>query len=81
MKSNKITLELDTSTVERLVERMPTEAKIRLVRKLERETWGKRIDKLLKRIDQRRKKYPISQKEISEEIEAVRRQIYGKGSC
>lgn len=78
--SNKITLELDPRKVEELVDKLSIEDKIRLTRKLERETWGKRIDRLFKKIDQRRKKYPISDKEIRQEIEAVRRQIYGPRS-
>jgi hypothetical protein len=74
---NKITLELNPNQVEELVEKLPLEEKIRLVRRLERETWGKRIDKLFKKIDQRRRRYPISNKEIAQEIEIVRRKIYG----
>ncbi|MBM3254309.1 MAG: hypothetical protein FJZ16_08660 [Candidatus Omnitrophica bacterium] len=77
MKTNKISLELDTSTIEQLVEKMPMAVKIRLVRKLEKETLAKRIDELLNKIEQRGKKYPISQTKILEEIQIVRRQIYG----
>lgn len=78
--SKKVVLEFTPTQVEELVEKLSSEDKIRLVRRLERETWGKRIDRLFKKIDRRRKRYPISDKEIREEIEKVRRQIYGPRS-
>ncbi len=77
---NKVVLEFTPTQVEELVEKLSVEDKIHLVRKLERETWGKRIDNLFRKIDQRRKRHPISDKEIAQEIEIVRRQIYGPRS-
>jgi hypothetical protein len=77
---NKIVLELNPTQIEKLVEKLSSEDKIRLVRKLERQTWGQRIDGLFKKIDQRRKKYPVSNKEIKQEIATIRSQIYGQSS-
>lgn len=76
--ANKVEFELDIAQVEKLVEKLPREEKIRLVRKLEQETLGQRMDRLLKKIDERRKRYPISAKEIRQEIEAVRKELYGR---
>ncbi len=75
---NKAALELNITKVERLVEKLPVKEKIRLVRKLEQETWGKRMDQLLRRIDKRRKRYPISEKEIRQEIEIVRKKLHAQ---
>lgn len=76
--SNKVTLELSPNQVEELIEKLPMEEKIKLVRKLEKETWRKRMDKILKNIDERRKKYKISTKEISQEIEKARQEFYAR---
>ncbi len=75
---SKVSLELDIKEAKNLIEQMPLEDKIRLVRELERETWAKRLDKILKNIDERRKRYKISNKEISQEIEKARREFYAR---
>lgn len=77
--SNKITLELNPEQVEKLVERLPLENKIHLVRKLEKETLRQRWDEILKDIDKRLKKFPISEQEVAEEIKAYRKEKYAKG--
>lgn len=77
---NTITLELSPHQVEKLVEKLPMEEKINLVNKLERETLHERWNKLLRIIDARLKKYPISQKEINREIELARKLHYAKRS-
>jgi len=75
---SKVSLELDTKELKRLIERMSIEDKIKLIKELERETWAKRITKVLKNIDARRKKYKISNREISQEIEKARREFYAR---
>ncbi len=51
-----------------------SEEKHQLVRKLQRDMWGARIDALLKRVDERQKGLPpISMEEIVQEVKAVRR--------
>jgi|GEM_PF-1645834 len=77
--TNKITLDLDVKQVEKLVEKLPLEEKLKLVRKLEKETLRKRWGKILKDIDKRLKRFPISKKEIEQEIKAYRREKYAKG--
>lgn len=77
---SKVTLELDIKEAKGLIEQMPLDEKIRLIRELEKETWVKRIDKILKNIDERRKKYKISNKEISQEIAKARQEFYGRRS-
>lgn len=77
--TNKITLYLDVKQVERLVEKLPLEEKLKLVHKLEKETLRKRWGGILKDIDKRLKRFPISKKEIEQEIKAYRKEKYAKG--
>ena len=65
--------------VEELVDQLSIREKIQLSQKLDQETLDSRWDALLKRIDQRLKKYPITQKEINEEIQAYRKEKHAQG--
>lgn len=62
---NKITIEIDSKQIENAIERLDISEKLRLVRKLERETRQIRWDKFTARIRQRLKKYPLSEKQIA----------------
>ncbi len=74
----KITIDLNEKQIEKMVESLPVKDKLRLVRKLEKETLRQRWNNLLKTIDERLKKHPISEKEIIKEIEQARREHYAK---
>lgn len=77
----KVSVEVDVREISKVINNLPLSDKIRLTKQLERQTLGKIIDEMFKKIDQRRKKFPISEKEIKKEIKAVREEIYGnKGS-
>ena len=78
--SNKLVLELELNPnqVEKLVERLPLEDKIRLVRKLEGETWARRLDEVVFRIRKRFKSNPISDKEITQICEETRQRLYNE---
>ena len=78
--ASKISFDFTPTQVEELVDRLPIEDKVRLTKKLERQTWGKRLNLLFNKIDAKRKKHPISDKEITQEVESVRRHIYGPRS-
>ena len=75
---SKITFELSIKEAKDLIDQMPLEDKISLIKKFEKETWVKQMDKILKTIDERRKKYKISNKEISKEIEKARKEFYAR---
>ena len=75
---SNVTLELDVKEAKRLIKQMTLEDKIKLVRELQRETWAKRMDAILKNIDERRKRFKISDKEISKEIEKARQEFYAR---
>ncbi len=76
---SKVTLELDTRQLEELIESLSMNDKIKLVCKLEQETLRQRWNNVLKDIDKRLKKFPISEKEIAKEIETYRKEKYAKG--
>jgi len=75
---NKVTLELNPNEVEKLVEKLSIEDKIRLVRKLEKQTWAKRLDEVVSRIRKRFKQSPISDKEIRRICEETRQRLYNE---
>ena len=77
-KVNKVTLELNPNQVEELVERLSIEDKIRLVRKLEQETWAKRLDEVVSRIRKRFRQNPLSDKEITQICEETRQRLYNE---
>ena len=76
--SNKIVLEVTPSQIETLVDRLSIEDKIRIVRKLERETWARRLDEVVSRIRSRFRQNPISDKEIVRICEDVRQRLYNE---
>ena len=75
---SKITLEFNNKQIERIVEGLSIQEKLRLVYKLEKETLCQRWSNLLKIIDTRLKKYPISEQGIDTEIQRARKEHYAK---
>ena len=71
--TNKVTLELNPNQVEELVERLSIEDKIRLVRKLENETWAKRLDEVVSKMRRKIKEVGITDKDIDHLCEEVKR--------
>ena len=76
--SNKLTLEFNPNQVEELINKLSIEDKIKLVRKLENETWARRLDEVVFRIRKRFKKNPISDKEIQQICEETRQRLYNE---
>lgn len=75
---SKVIVDINNKQVEKIVEGLSMEEKLRLVYKLEKETLRQRWNNLLKIIDERLKRYPIGNQEISKEIERARREHYAK---
>ena len=63
--------------IERLVNRLSLGDKIRLFRKLGRETAVQRMKEIFKEIDEQRRQFSVSDKEIQKELTLVRRKVYG----
>lgn len=72
----KTTVNINFLDFQSLIDQLTIREKLVLVKKLEKETIATRLSNIFKKIDQRRKKYPISQKEIKKEILAVRKKFY-----
>ena len=75
---SKVIIELDSQQINEAVEGLSDKEKLRLTEKLEKETLGLRWRQILKDIDTRIKKFPISQEEVIEEIQAYRRNKYAQ---
>ena len=67
----------DMQQIDRLVARLSPSDKIDLFRKLGKETAPRRMKEIFKEIDERRKQFSVSDKEIQEEMETVKRTTYG----
>lgn len=65
-----------TLDIEELVERLPMNDKIKLVRRLEKATWAARWDRLLAKIDERVKKDPVTDEEVYQAVREVRKERY-----
>ena len=74
--SSKITLELNPNQVEKLVEKLSLADKIRLVRRLETQTWGTRLDEVTGRISKSLKAAKISDRKISQLCAQARQNSY-----
>ncbi len=74
----KVAVELDLKQIESAIASLDVQEKIKLVRKLERETRRQRWDSLIAKIRERFRKNPISDAEITALCEEVRQQRYEK---
>ena len=73
-----VKIELSFEQLQRVIQKLPHRDKIRLIEKIEHDTWKKQFQQLLKRIRTRVKKNPISQREIDAAVQEARRQIYAR---
>ena len=78
MANATVTLDLDIKQVESLVEKLPIKEKVKLVRKLEKDTWQKRFRQLLHRIDRRIANKSISEREIDQTVEEAKEEYYAQ---
>ena len=74
----KVTIDFSIQQIELIVARLPIQQKLRLVRKLEKETLKERWKRLLKGIQDNLKKYPMSEEEMDQEIQQARKEHYAK---
>jgi hypothetical protein len=70
--ASKITLELNPAQIGALVEKLPVAEKIKLVRKLENETWAQRLDDVVLTIRKQVKKSGVSDDDIRRLCEDAR---------
>lgn len=70
---SKVTIELNPRQISAAVASLSTQEKLKLTEQLEKETLGLRWRKILKDIDSRLKKFPLSRKNVVNEIQAYRK--------
>ena len=70
----KIAVEVDVKQIEQVIGRLKVTDRLALIRRLEQRTWGERFRSLEGKIDERRKRYPVSAKELSGLIQQARQQ-------
>ena len=76
----KVTIDFSIQQIELIVARLPIQQKLKLVRKLEKETLKERWKRLLKGIQDNLKKYPMSEEEMDQEIQQARKEHYANKS-
>ena len=72
----KVSVNLTADQIEGMIEQLPMKDKIRLVRKLEKNTWAKRLQDVFDQTNARRKKAKLSSKEIWDEVRKARQEFY-----
>jgi len=75
---NRIIVELTITQLEQLIGKLSLKEKLKLVKKLEKETIKTRWRGLLKDIDKKIKRFPISQREINKEVKNYRKEKHAK---
>ena len=70
---------LQPQQIQILIRQLPLAAQVRLVQRLEGDTWGARFRNVVKRLRARAKSHPISDKEIRHICEDVRQRRYAQG--
>ncbi len=73
----KVTVPIDIDSV---MKQLPIREKLRLVRRLEQETWAVQLDDVVTRIRDRRAVQQLSSKEILRIVEDVRKNRYARTS-
>ena len=73
---SKVTIELSPQQISEAIEGLSAKEKLQLTEKLERETLRLRWRQILKDIDSRLKKFPISKNDVMKEIAAYRKKQY-----
>jgi hypothetical protein len=72
----KVSIDLSIKQAEQLLEQLPVETKVVLVRRWEQEMWPQRLRDLLAQIDRRVQKHPRLAKEAMKVVGPARRAFY-----
>ena len=73
-----MTYKITPGQIESMFDQLPVDDRIELVRRLEKKTWAKRLQQCFKRIDARRKKSKVTNKEIWDEVKKARAEFYAR---
>jgi hypothetical protein len=72
----RIAVMLELKQIENMIQQLTAQDRIALIRRLERKAWKERFGALTAKIDKRRKKYPVTQKQINRLVKAAREDRY-----
>ncbi len=70
-----VNINLKVNDISNIIGQLGLQEKIKLIQKLEEETWSRRFSQLLEKIRSRVKDSPISDQEIIYEVEQTRKQL------
>lgn len=73
------TIEIDAKQLREAIEQLNDKEKTKLIEELERETLTLRWRQILKDIDSRLKKFPVSREEVVKEIYNYRKEKHAQG--
>ena len=73
---SKVIIELNPQQISEAIEGLSNKEKVKLTERLEKETLSLRWRQILKVIDSRLRKFPISNEEVAKEIRAYRKEKY-----
>lgn len=76
---SKLTIELSPQQINEAIKGLSDTEKLKLTEKLEKETLRLRWRQILKDIDLRLRKFPVSKEEVIKEILAYRKEKYAQG--
>ena len=70
----KIAFEVDLQRIEQIISQLKIRDQITLLRRLEQKAWGERFRALVAKVDKRRKRYPVSRRELLKWIKQARQE-------
>ncbi len=76
---SRVTVELNPRQISEAIEGLSDKEKLKITEKLEKETLRLRWRQILKDIDSRLKKFPISKEEVAKEIQNYRKEKHAQG--
>ena len=77
----KVYINFQISQIKEILEQLDEDKKIALLKDIEKETWSRRFRQFLADIDKKMKKREsLTEKDIKEEVEKVRKSLYEKSN-
>ena len=77
----KVYINFQISQIKEILEQLDEDKKIALLKDIEKETWSRRFRQFLADIDKKMKKRKsLTEKDIKEEVEKVRKSLYEKSN-
>lgn len=75
----RIAVEIDVRQLEQMINQLKSRDRITLIQRLEHKSWGERFRSLTRKLDKKRKKFPLSRKEVLNLVKQARLERYAAG--